>query len=58
MTDTPIRVVQWTTGNISWEAVKGILERPDLELVGAYAFSADKVGRISASCAVSTAHSA
>jgi hypothetical protein len=40
-----IRLVQWTTGNISRAAVQGILERPELELVGVYAFSADKVGK-------------
>ena len=45
MTDAPIRLVQWTTGNISREAVKGILERPELELVGVFAYSADKVGK-------------
>lgn len=41
----PIRVVQWTTGNVSREAVKAILERTQLELVGVYAYSADKVGK-------------
>ena len=40
-----IRLVQWTTGNISRAAVKGILERPDLELVGVFAYSEDKVGK-------------
>lgn len=45
MTATPLRVVQWTTGNISRAAVKAILERPNLELVGVYAYSADKVGK-------------
>ncbi|WP_051128541.1 dihydrodipicolinate reductase [Mycobacterium sp. 360MFTsu5.1] len=45
MTSPPIRLVQWTTGNVSREAVKGILERPGLELVGVFAYSADKVGR-------------
>ena len=40
----PIRVVQWTTGKVASEAVKAILERPQLELVGVYAYSADKVG--------------
>lgn len=45
MTNPPIRLVQWTTGNISREAVKGILERPGLELVGVFAYSDDKVGK-------------
>ena len=44
MSDEPIRVVQWTTGNISREAIKGVLGRPGLQLVGVYAYSADKVG--------------
>jgi hypothetical protein len=38
------RVVQWTTGKIGAEAVRGILGHPHLELVGAYAFSPEKVG--------------
>lgn len=45
MTTERIRLVQWTTGNISRAAVQAILERPDLELVGVYAYSADKVGK-------------
>lgn len=44
MTNARFRVIQWTTGKVASEAVKGILERPDLELVGCFAFSADKVG--------------
>jgi 2,4-diaminopentanoate dehydrogenase len=39
------RVVQWTTGNIGKQSVQAIVEHPDLELVGCYAWSADKVGR-------------
>src|SRR5262245_14502457 len=39
------RVVQWTTGNVGVQSVKAILNRPDLELVGCYAWSADKVGK-------------
>ncbi|HKY13667.1 MAG TPA: hypothetical protein VJM33_01990 [Microthrixaceae bacterium] len=38
------RIVQWTTGLVARQAVRAIVERPDLELVGAYAFSAEKVG--------------
>jgi len=38
------RVVQWTTGHIGRAAVKGILRHPDLELVGAYAWSKEKDG--------------
>jgi hypothetical protein len=37
--------VQWTTGNVSRQAIRAILERPDLELVGVYAYSPDKVGK-------------
>jgi 2,4-diaminopentanoate dehydrogenase len=40
----PIRVVQWTTGNVGKESVKAILANPTLELVGCYAWSASKVG--------------
>jgi hypothetical protein len=39
------RVVQWTTGKIGAEAVRGIVAHPELELVGAFAFTPDKVGR-------------
>ena len=42
---TGTRVVQWTTGAVARHAVKSVLERPDLDLVGAFAFSAEKVGR-------------
>src|SRR6516162_4589059 len=41
----PLRVVQWTTGNIARQAIKAVVERPDLELVGVFAYSADKVGK-------------
>jgi len=40
-----IRVVQWTTGNIGRQSVKAMAGRDDLELVGCYAWSPDKVGR-------------
>lgn len=39
-----IRVVQWTTGNVGRQAVQAVVARPDLELVGCYAWSADKTG--------------
>jgi hypothetical protein len=39
------RIVQWTTGLVARHAVKAIVERPDLELVGVYAYSKDKVGK-------------
>jgi hypothetical protein len=40
-----IRVAQWTTGNVGRRSVRAILAHPDLELVGCYAWSNDKVGR-------------
>ena len=40
-----LRVVQWTTGNVGRRSVRAVVDRPDLELVGCYAWSADKVGR-------------
>src|SRR5690242_2735326 len=40
----PLRVAQWTTGNVAAEAVKATLARPDLSLVGAFAHSPAKVG--------------
>ena len=41
----PYRVVQWTTGNVGRRALRAIAANPQLELVGCYAWSADKVGR-------------
>ena len=41
----PLRVVQWTTGNVGRRALRAIAAHPGLELVGLYAWSADKVGR-------------
>ena len=40
-----IRVVQWTTGNVGRQSVQAIATTPHLELVGCFAWSADKVGR-------------
>jgi hypothetical protein len=42
---TPLRVVQWTTGNVGKSSVAAIAANPTLELVGCYAWSKDKVGR-------------
>jgi hypothetical protein len=39
------RVVQWTTGNVGQRSVRAIVANPELELVGCYAWGADKVGR-------------
>jgi hypothetical protein len=40
-----LRVVQWTTGNVGKQSALAIASNPGLELVGCYAWSADKVGR-------------
>ena len=40
-----LRVVQWTTGNVGRRSVRAVVAHPDFELVGCYAWSADKVGR-------------
>jgi hypothetical protein len=45
MTDRPLRVVQWTTGNVGKQALRAVLDRPDMELVGLFTLSSDKVGR-------------
>ena len=39
------RVIQWATGHVGIHALKGIINRPDLELVGLCVSSPDKVGR-------------
>jgi len=38
------RVVQWGTGNVGRHSLRGVLERPDLELVGLRVFDPGKVG--------------
>ena len=38
------RIVQWTTGNVGKKSIHAIAINPTLELVGCYAWSADKVG--------------
>ncbi|MCV7015913.1 NAD(P)H-dependent amine dehydrogenase family protein [Mycolicibacterium madagascariense] len=40
----PLRVIQWTTGNIGRRSLHAIIGRDDMELVGVYAHGADKVG--------------
>ncbi len=39
------KIIQWTTGHVGREAVKGIMRHPELELVGCYAWSKSKVGK-------------
>jgi hypothetical protein len=41
----PLRVVQWTTGNVARQAAKAVLGRSDLQLIGVYAHSDEKVGK-------------
>lgn len=40
-----LRVVQWATGGVGVAAVKGVLEHPELELVGCWVHSRAKAGR-------------
>lgn len=40
-----LRVVQWTTGKTGCAAVRGIVAHPQLELVGCYAHSPEKIGK-------------
>jgi hypothetical protein len=39
------RIVQWTTGNVGKKSVHAVVANADLELVGCYAWSPDKIGR-------------
>jgi hypothetical protein len=39
------RVIQWGTGNVGRHALRGIITRPDFELVGVKVYSEDKAGR-------------
>jgi 4-hydroxy-tetrahydrodipicolinate reductase len=41
----PIRVVQWSTGNVGKHAIAGIVNRPELELVGVWVSSEAKAGQ-------------
>ncbi|GBE67446.1 hypothetical protein MFM001_39080 [Mycobacterium sp. MFM001] len=45
MTVRPTRVVVWATGGVGSIAIDAIRRRPDLELVGVWVHSPDKVGR-------------
>jgi 2,4-diaminopentanoate dehydrogenase len=40
-----LRVVQWATGGVGVAAIKGVLEHPDLELVGCWVHSDAKSGK-------------
>jgi hypothetical protein len=53
--DGRLRVIQWGTGHAGRPALRAIIGRPDLELVGVHAHSADKVGRDAAElCGLAT----
>ncbi|RUP04882.1 MAG: dihydrodipicolinate reductase [Mycobacterium sp.] len=41
----PVRVVVWSTGGVGSNAIEAVRGRPDLELVGVWVHSPDKVGR-------------
>jgi len=41
----PYRVIQHSTGNVGILALRAVIEHPDLELVGLWVHSPDKVGR-------------
>lgn len=43
--DPPLRTVVWSTGGVGSIAIDAISRRPDLELVGVWVHSPDKVGR-------------
>lgn len=39
------RVIQWGTGNVGSHALRSIIQRPDLDLVGLRVYNPEKVGR-------------
>ncbi|MBC2650925.1 NAD(P)H-dependent amine dehydrogenase family protein [Novosphingobium aerophilum] len=41
----PLRVVQWATGTVGTSALRGIIQHPDLELVGVRVYSDAKAGK-------------
>lgn len=45
MTNRKYRVIHWGTGRVGMPTLRGILERPDFELVGLFVSSATKEGR-------------
>jgi 2,4-diaminopentanoate dehydrogenase len=40
-----LRVIQWATGPVGRHAIAAVVDHPDLDLVGCFAFSPDKIGR-------------
>ncbi|GFG75162.1 NAD(P)H-dependent amine dehydrogenase family protein [Mycobacterium botniense] len=55
MAHDPIRVVVWSTGGVGSIAIDAIRRRPDLELVGVWVHSPEKVGRDAGELAGGTA---
>ncbi|MEO6093530.1 MAG: dihydrodipicolinate reductase [Novosphingobium sp.] len=45
MTDKKYRVIQWATGNVGSRALRMVIEHPELELVGLWVSSPEKVGK-------------
>ncbi len=41
---SPLRVVQWATGNVGQRALREVIRHPGMELVGALTYSDDKAG--------------
>lgn len=39
------RAIQWATGNVGKHAIRAMVDRPDIELVGVYVHSSEKAGR-------------
>jgi hypothetical protein len=45
MRNTPLRIAVWSTGGIGSIAIRAIHRRPDLELVGVWVYTPEKVGQ-------------
>src|SRR5689334_10999693 len=41
----PLRVIQWSTGNVGLYSLRQVIDHPELELVGLWAHSPKKVGQ-------------
>ena len=41
----PFQIIAWSTGHVGIHALRGIIRHPDMELVGLWVHSPDKVGR-------------
>jgi 2,4-diaminopentanoate dehydrogenase len=48
---SPTRVVVWSTGGVGSNAIRAVARRPDLELVGVWVHTPDKIGRDAGSLA-------